>query len=470
MPSSRQSKRTSRKRMTDNQWLRAIAKYPSEERINYLGDEPTGGARELAGALAERVKEAPNRFARLGLRFPTDANPVYLARTLDALRDASVASDLKLRLCHKAFAERRTVYGRAIADVLGRMEDPLPDDAVGMLDWLATRDDDPTEELWRKDAAGDQAYYNGEIYGHGINTTRGRAAEAIADLIVRDGAYIERFRPTLGRMVRDSSAAVRSCVARALRAVAYHDASLGMSLFRGMDLSEDRLLATPHVVDFVRGLLSDRLSDLRPTIERMLRSSEPSVREAGARLACIGALWHEDAVDLAGEALCCDARGRLGVAQVAARNIGDERCRAWCEATVLRLFADVEAEVRRKAASCFRYLSDEDLHTSDGLVAAFCESPAFEEGAFWLLRALENSRERLPGTTCAVCEKYLDRAANEGSSTREFVNADTVVKLVFRTYQQRQNDEWTVPLLELIDRFCLEDVWQAGSELEKFDR
>ena len=458
------------KRMTDEQWLRAIAKYPSENRIDHSGDEPTGGARELARVLEERVKEEPSRFVRLGLRFPPDANPVYLERTLDALKDTTTASDLKLQLCRKAFAEARSFCGRSIADLLGKMEGALPDDAVEMLDWLATQDDDPAVELWQQDAGGGQKHYNGDVHSHGINTTRGRAAGAIGDLILRNATHIGRFRTTLDKMVRDRSAAARSCVAGTLRAVAYHDISLGTSLFQGMDLSEDRLLATRHVYEFIRGRLNDRLSEWRPIIERMLRSSEPDVREAGARLACIGALQHESAADLASEALRGDGGGRLGAAKVASANIGDPECRVRCEAMLVRLFADADADVRRKAASCFGSLPDKVLETYGDLIAAFCDSPAFGEATSWLLRALERSRERLPGTTCVVCKKYLGRLADADSRTGHFADAHTIVKLIFRTYQQHQNDEWTAPALDLIDLLCLEGIADARNELEKFER
>ena len=457
-------------KMTDEQWLRAIAKYPSEDRIAYSGDGPTGGAWQLAQVLEKRVKEDPNRFVHLGLRLPADANPVYLERMLGALNDTAVASDLKLQLCRKAFAEARSSCGRSIADVLGKVEDALPDDAVGILAWLATRDDDPAVEQWKQETGGGEPYYNGDMHFHGINTTRGRAAGAIGDLILRNATYIARFRTTLDKMVRDPSAAVLSCVAGTLRAVAYHDASLGMALFQGMAVSEDRLLATHHVCEFLRGRLNDRLTELRPIIEGMLRSSEPDVREAGARLACIGALQHESDADLANEALRGDVRSRLGVAGVASANIGDPECRGLCEAMLVRLFEDADAEVRRKAALCFGNLPDEVLETCGNVIAAFCDSPAFEEAPFWLLRALERSRGRLPGTTCVVCQKYLGRLADADSRTGQFADAHAVVKLIFRTYQQHQNDEWTASSLDLIDLLCLEGIADAGNELEKFER
>ena len=448
-------------RMTDDQWLRAIAKYPAEDQIKYSDDGPTGGARQLAGVLEARLKEEPERFARLSLRFPAGANPLYLERTLGALTGAAVASELKLQVCRKAFAEANGSWGRSIADVLGSVDDPLPDEAVIMLDWLATQDDDPARELWQENASG------GDILTAGINTARGRAAWAIRDLILKDAAYVERFRGTLDRMIHDPSVAVRSCVAGTLRAVAFRDPALGMRLFLGMDLSEDRLLATSDIDHFIHGNLRDRLAELRPIIERMLRSSEHEVRQAGARLACIGALHHDSAADLADEAMCGDAHSRRGAAQVAAANSANAECRRWCEAALVRLFDTEDAEVQREAASCFRHVPNDDLGSYDDLITAFCDSRAFETASFSLLRALEHSRGRLPGTTYAVCEKFFERIAGD---SRAGGTEDIVAKLAFRAYQQHPDDEWTTRSLDLIDRLCLEGMFGAQDGLENFER
>ena len=68
-------------------------------------------------------------------------------------------------------------------------------------------------------------------------------------------------------------------------------------------------------------------------------------------------------------------------------------------------------------------------------------------------RMLEESLSRLPGMTCLVCEKFLDRFADEAKDIRPrgVGDAFTVAKLIFRTYQQHQNDEWTSRSLALID-------------------
>ena len=136
------------------------------------------------------------------------------------------------------------------------------------------------------------------------------------------------------------------------------------------------------------------------------------------------------------------------------------------------LFNDDDGAVRSEAASCFRKLKDEVLDTYGELIAVFCESKAFEEDSSSVLRTLEKSLGRLPGMTCLVCERFLDRFADEARDIRTHRAADmfTVAKLIFRTYQQHQNDEWTSRSLNLIDHLCLERMGDVGNQLEHFER
>jgi len=74
--------------------------------------------------------------------------------------------------------------------------------------------------------------------------------------------------------------------------------------------------------------------------------------------------------------------------------------------------------------------------------------------------------------TCVVCEKFLDRFGKESNdiSSRRFGDSRTVASLIFRTYQQHQNDEWTRRALGLIDRLCAEGISDAAKEFEQFER
>ena len=460
-------------RMTDSQWLRAIETYRSELSPQSLRGEHTGGALELARSLEERTKEAPVRFAELSLRFPSEAHPVYTEKALAGLRNSEISSELKLRVVKKAFEESRGACGMAITDVLGNIRDRLPDDAVQMLHILATDGEDPSERPLRHVASGKNPNTDTDIDFVGINSIRGRAAEAIQRLILTDRDYIDRFNATLQIMIKDPSVAVSSCIVGTLRAVAYHDPNRGIELFQRMDLSDDGLLSTTNVQSFIFERLHDSFEALRPLVERLLRSAEPSTCQAGARFAGIASFLHETATDLADEALHSGDKHRLGIAEVAAANIANPQRRAWCEERLRTLFNDSDPDVRAHAGLCFQNLSTEPLERYEHLILSYCDSMAYKDDPFLLLRALEESRERLPGITCVVCEKFLDGLARDRHNARDRYSwqIGTVAKLVFRTYQQYLNDtEWACRSLNLIDRISLESAGSAEAELEEFER
>ena len=62
---------TAAEKMTDEQWLKAIKEYDSEQSKHFWKNPEKGGAWQLAGMLQEFVKKEPLRFALLGLRFPS---------------------------------------------------------------------------------------------------------------------------------------------------------------------------------------------------------------------------------------------------------------------------------------------------------------------------------------------------------------------------------------------------------------
>ena len=452
-------------KMIDDQWLNAISKYQSEKSNVTTTIEIKGGATELARDLETRVAEDPERFARLSLKFPSDSNPIYLDRTLASIKNSAISSDLKLEVCFKAFEEAREFCGQSIVDVLGNIKEPLETEAVTLLHQLAT-------DYGNSDSSSGQTIFVDDLHTIGINTTRGRAAIAIQNLILHDPPNVELFRPTLECMVHDSNAAVLTCVAGTLISVAYRDPALGTLLFQKLNLRDDQLLADRNVYEFIRGFLVENFDGFKPILERMIRSPVLNAGEAGARLICLANLSNQDVADLVNEALIGGAHLRLGVAQVASANIAHPECRNWCETTLAELFNDKDADVRREAASCFRELESESLDTYEDLFANFCDSSAFQDDSFSVTHALENSLELPSSITSLVCNKFLNRFAHQFNdfSQSRFGHTRTIVKLVFRFYQQYLNGEWAVHALALIDRLCLEGIIDLESEFEQFER
>ena len=463
-------------KMTDEQWLQAIKKY-AQDRSFSLENPEKGGAAELAWMLKEFVKQDPERFARLSLNFPPDANPVYIERTLDGLRETDGYVELKLAVCRKAYSDLRHDCGKAIADVLGVIQDKLPDDAVQMLDWLATEHPDPDKELSKEGVSNGQSDY-GDILTHGINTTRGRAAESIRNLILRDGSYVARFRSTVEQLANDESVAVRACVSSTLLAITKHDWEFALAQFARLiepvgNSCDDLLLSTHDVEQFINFALADHFGRLQNVIERILRSTVSETSKAGARLASLAVLYnHDKAEALVEEAIHGSPSQRLGVTEVAARNIGLDNCQTWSEQQLLRLFNDSDAKVRQEASTCFRSLEIQPLKSFENLIKEFCTSAAYSEDSSSILYALKEYPDQLPVITHMVCEKFLERFSSEARdiATQRSADVHLVINLILRMYHQHQQDEWGSKCIDLIDQMCLEGIDDIRTNLDDYER
>ena len=472
-------KESDAKKMTDEQWLRAIEEYDTEEGKNRWEYPGQGGALQLARTLKDRVKQEPKRFAQLSLNFPPDTHHEYMEYTLSGLKDSKGLSDLKLDVCRKAFGDAREIHGKAIADLLGSIEDPLPEDAVQMLDWLASKHPDPHQELRNKQASISTTYYERDILAHGINTTRGRTAWAITNILLRDYSQIQRFWTIIEHLINDNTVAVRSCAATILLAIFDKEPELAIEQFltlvepRGDPNDEDRLLATRDVRRFFQYGIYQYFEILRPVIERMLRSDFDETSNLGAWLVSMAALiGHESAGLLAEEASIGNSSQRLGVVQVAAANIGQTEHRCWSEEKLLKFFDDSDSKVRQEAASCFRNLRNQSLKTYENLIGRFCHSTAYDDDSFHLLSVLEHTSDRLPRITLTACRKFFERFGTEANDIRtsRSIDGSIFAKLILRTYHQHLQDEWAVECLELIDQMCLAEFYEIRSILDDYER
>ena len=341
-----------------------------------------------------------------------------------------------------------------------------------MIHWLATEHPDPEQEQWQEEVEDGGKLWNGDMSFHGINTVRGRAAMSIQKLIMSDASDSGRFRETIERFVKDQSSAVLSCVAGIFEAVAVTDPEEAVALFLKMDVPTEELLATPFVRRFMSYSVAKNFMELSPLIEQMICSSRSVVAKQGAIFAGLALLHGHDAERLVETALAKREAERLGIAKVASSNINIRECRDWCERRLLELFEDEAAAIRREAASCFLHLENEPLEEYGELVEKFSASTAFGDDSSSVLTALKNSRQRLPGMTCLVCERHLERFSQEARDIRSarWGDTHTLVKLVFRTYQQHQKDDWAARTLDVIDRLCLEGLWGTAEMFDSLER
>ena len=471
--------RDSAERMNDEQWLGAMREYDTKERKNVWENPERGGALELARILEEQVKHNPKRFAQLSLDFPSSTHPEYMDHTLRGLKDTKGFADLKLDVCRKAFNDDRKTHGQAIVDLLGAIEGPLPADAIQMLDWLACVHPDPIQELSDALLPGGTSYFEKDILTHGINTTRGRAAWAVAKLLLRDASHFQRLQTIIERLVNDYAVAVRSCTATILLAIFDREPAFAIEQFlslvepRGNRTYEDRLLGTRDAKRFIQHGIYHHFDSLQPVIERMLQSDIDETSNTGARLVSMATLLgHERAGCLAEQACIGKPSQRLGVVQVAAANIDQIGHRHWCEEKLLRFFDDCDSRVRQEAASCFRNLGSQSLIAYKDLIGKFCCSAAYDDNSFHLLSALDQTSNKLPGITLIACRKFFERFGTEANDMRtsRSIDGSTAAKLILRTYHQNRENEWAVRCLDLIDQMCLVGFYEIRSILDKYER
>jgi hypothetical protein len=86
-------KRDKAARMSDAQWLRAMARYKSDAWSRCGGTSSDGGARELASQMQQLTKRHPLRFANLATTIPDEANTVYLQQILWGLAEVEDIDD-----------------------------------------------------------------------------------------------------------------------------------------------------------------------------------------------------------------------------------------------------------------------------------------------------------------------------------------------------------------------------------------
>ena len=465
-------------KMSDDQWLLAIRQYDSERSGVGQDGHFVGGAHELSQVLENQVKQEPERFAELVLEFPDDANPSYFEAVLRRISDANLDLETVVRVCERCHRIEGRPLGREICEpIAGLAKDNVPPEALDLVAWYATDDPDPQQELWSTQVTPQitpevEHYYRGDILTNGINTSRGRAAQALARLIESDHQRIAYFQSALEKMVQDPSIAVRSCVAQALIAVLRFDRDLAVDLFRKLCNTEDALLRTPFIERFMYFALQTHFKELAPILERMVNSEIPDVASTGARQACLAALDLPEAAAIADLCLSGSESQRVGAAQVMAGNIKVATCRSFCEDALVSMFSDPNEEVCSEAANCFRRFEGDDLGGYEHLIVRFVLSDAFPKNRFPLLIALERTTAKLPEVTLSACERFIEVAglAAGDISTREAGDADTVIKLTLRTYQQSSDDSIRARSLDLIDKLMEIGAYGIHGALEEIDR
>ena len=437
--------------MTDEDWLRAIARH-SSEKTTWNGDIAVGGARELAELLALRAAEDPERFARLALRFNAQTPPVHITRVIQVVA-GQIPMALLSELCQHAQDIAGAEARRSICFAVSRAAGDADDVLVTLLRQCAA-DPDPDREIAPVSAAPGKLFFGGDLLRAGQNSTRGSAARSIADVLFAGPEHVDVLVEPLAALATDPILAVRSWAAEAVRALMNHRPQLALDLAETLLTGAGiELLGTGTVMGLLTSALISRPGQFAPHLQRALDGPDPVAEQAGQAWA-VALLRDMLSPPLPAELTSLSTAARRGAAKLLASYPVEGLL------ALSLLFADADPGVRAAAASALRALPSLEPRDADPLLRAFADSPAFAEHPDIAAAALADSTQILPDATLMACERAVTAAGRSlgDLTTRHPVTADQILSVLLRLY--RQGDS-------AIRQRCL-DVIDQLSELGAF--
>lgn len=465
----------SAERMTDEQWLSAMAKH-DQDRSDF--SSMTGGARELANVLQEQTKADPERFARLALRLDAAVHPAYTTGILLGLGNAAADVDLTLvvdAVRHIA-ALRRPDDDRWLGWALRKHL--RAGVALDVLDVLVDR------ALHAADPAPDDLRWACEDHGRrrpaeavetaAINCARGAAAESLGDLLLHDldGTRTARVLPALPQLVADPSVPVRCAVAHLLLGCLRHARHTVIGVLPTLVDADDRLLATRPVEDLLAYLVGSAVDVVLPVLLRMTASEHSDVRCSGGRLLAYVGLELGRPELLQQVSASPDPAVRQGAAGVCARRLRFTANRDGAAIALRAFFNDPDPDVVAAAAEVAGALRGHPLRDVDEVLRALVSSPALTGALPQLLITLEHAPDTLTELVLDVVAAVLDRHPNEAGDIRTGISADVHhgFELVMRAYEQSHDAALRARALDLVDRLLLLRVYRPAQWFDELDR
>lgn len=460
-------------KMTDEQWLKAMAKHDSD-RTDW--NTFTGGARELSNLLKDRVAAEPTRFARLALRLAPDVNSHYADAVLMGLGDAEAraeAAPLIFDAVRHIASLGHASSDRWLGVALRRYYRDVPLDLVGLVTDRTLHSPDPEDDSPVVMLESEDGKSAADMRMNGINTARGSLAEALGDLLVYDvdGSRTALVQPHLETLASDPVLSVRSCVAHTVAASLRHARAKALQAFERLIDADDRLLAAETVRDLMIyiGNVNPELID--PVIQRMLGSQDNEARQVGGVMAAFAALeWERPA--LMAQALSADSHVRKGAAELCAGRVSHTSNVQLATTSLLRLMNDNEGDVRKAAAQVASFLREHPLRPYAELLGALIESPSYDHATPQLLITLQYAPDKVDDLVLKAARRFIDAFGEDAADIRSGPAGDAhyISELVVRGLAQSRNRSHRAALLDVLDRFLALGVYGINNAIADAER
>ncbi|MGW2914144.1 hypothetical protein ACWC9X_27260 [Streptomyces asoensis] len=462
------------RRMTDEQWLRAIAKH-STERTDW--STSTGGAHELSGVLRQEAERDLERFSALSLRFDRDTNPAYTTALLlamgaaEAIEDGTPVFDAVRHISSLDHGDDALWVGHA----LRHYYKSVPLDLVETLVQYAIRSGSPgcrDLDAW---SFKDGENIGRDIYGAGINSVRGAAAEALGDLLVHDvdGSRTALVLPILNQLARDASIPVRSCVAHLIHASMRHARPQALDAFAELIETDDDNLFTTHTVCKLIVYVGSEDPDVAcPVIARMLESRIAEVQKVAGQLAALAAVqWGIS--DLLDDILSSDnVAQREGAARLCAHRLSDTEDTLVVRHAFEVLMDDSDEAVQKAIGEAAAALRGLPLRPLRQPLTRLIASPSFPASLPQLFITLEHAPDRVDDLVLACSQRFIEVKGADSADMRTGAAGDAryVGELLIRAYAQASVRTKRASVLDLIDQLLEVGAFGVADLVEKSER
>ena len=460
-------------RMTDDQWLSAMAKYRSDGSTMRDG-QLVGGAEELSQGLSESARKQPARFAALADRMDSTYSPIYFKAILEGLTGDEGGLGRAGTVQEISSVLRRirdlgvSVRGADIAWAVKAVADEdLPKDILEMVCLVALEDPDPEEDHWRRPDVGigpiDQAY----------NSARGAAADALASFLFADTRRWDSVKPTIEQLITDRVMAVRSTAVECLLAILDSHRGDALAFFQKLASEADPILSTHTVGRFISYAMFRDYPAIRPTLFRMLASSSSATVRAGASQVILATLWVDEASGDESAVLEMGEEARAGAARIYAENLSDKMVGDECDKRLRTFFRDESEAVRKEASHCWSTLEPDEIAARGSLIGAFAQSMGSGSDIGSLAYRLEDTRQPLPVQVCDLAESAITAFGPKASSFRfeEAGIADMLAKLMVRLHKETNDPILRKRVLDTIDEMVKAGFMGIDEQLKQnYDR
>jgi len=473
--------------LSDRTWLRIIQNNSvnrpgtSRYRDNRIEEStPETFSSDLQSASARE----PGRFARLALRLPPKANPLYIRAIISGLRAESrkkeAIEDATVVELEAILALPQVKQDISLAKDLAWLVDSRAD-----LDWgpstvsaiaeIATAHPDPAPEELHVLGGGWEKWGPESLVTNALNCSRGAATFAIAKLVLAHPRLLPDLVEAIGRIVTDPHPAVRAAVFACCLATLRHDSEAANTWALRAAEGHEALLACSTFDRFLRFACGRHPERMEKMLLRMLTSPRDDVVFVASRHATALYLVHGQMEEVITEFTRGIVPQRRGAAQVAAALMDRREYHQNARAILVELMDDDSDEVLSECAEAFRDTSMDLFAEAPDFLEAYASSRAFIQQPTLLLRRLHDYTGSLvPFAHCvlSVCRSLSESHGNnvEQNRQRSWGADHYLPPILLRLYDQASNESKVRELcLDAWDNLLRSRVVSAFSLMRKLE-